>query len=218
MLANWLRSASSAAVSATVEFVTSLTNTANQSSYTFTSASLGAEGGNRRVLVTVSAGANTGPFNATNVSVAGVSASLLVSRNATTETVYSAIWLAVVPTGTTGNIVVTFNGTVSRMGIAVYAARNLTSDTPQATNTALQATNISVTGTSAGFVVGQATNNTTSAATYTWAGATEDWDTRIESALISSSASGNKTAAGPVTLSAMPSAVTTITAVSVFMG
>ena len=76
-------------------------------------------------LVAVGFGArnNTGSFLATSVSIGGVSATNAVSQNASSlpTPCTAEIWYALVASGTTAGISITFAGANSRAGIQVYS-------------------------------------------------------------------------------------------------
>jgi hypothetical protein len=91
---------------------------------TFTSRNLGAEG-RRHIVIAV------GWINADNLSsvtVAGISATQVAVAAADFGR-KSAIWIASVPTGLTGNVVLTFTGNVSTVHAGIYALYNLRSAT-----------------------------------------------------------------------------------------
>lgn len=95
----------------------------SSSSYTFASRSLGAADADRLILVCASTRANN---TISGVTVGGVTATLLV------ETTYSAngqvaIYLAAVPSGTTGDVVVSSAGTPTRCMMSAYRAVGVSS-------------------------------------------------------------------------------------------
>jgi hypothetical protein len=202
MLSHFLRAVPKGV--ATVDYVTTTNNSTNNTTYTFTAVSLGATGGNRQIIVGISSSVGNSGRTVSSVTVAGVSATSLVSRTAGgINSRLSAIFIANVPTGATGNIVVTFSGSMGRCGITVYAGRNLTSNTPQATNNTSSSSplTLSLTGTTAGFIVAQAMTQSPGE-TFTWTGLTRDNNVSIGAALTMSSASINKTSGGATTISA----------------
>ncbi len=77
------------------------TDVTNASSYTFTAADIGTANALRLVIV----GVNTQSSDPTAITIAGVSATKIVETS--TGVSRSEIWAAAVPTGTTGDIVVT---------------------------------------------------------------------------------------------------------------
>ena len=97
-------------------------------SYTFSSVSFGAEASNRSIVVGIGAGrASSGARNVNSVTIGGVTATKAIEKDspAATGSNVAAIAFAKVPTGTSGDIVVTFNGTMARCGIGVWSATDL---------------------------------------------------------------------------------------------
>lgn len=108
-------------------------DTTNTTAYTFTGQSLGAAAGDRDIVVAIGARNNaTGVVS--SVTIGGVSATLLKAiddTNAGSDLV--ELWIAAVPTGTTGDIVVNFTGTMLRCAIIVWSMTGASSITPSAT-------------------------------------------------------------------------------------
>jgi hypothetical protein len=157
---------------ATIAFVGSNINTANQASYTFSAEALGS--GIKRVIVGVFTG--NGGFNPTAVTVDGVTTQIaIVDINVTNVFITNSLI-----SSTTGDIVVTTNGTATHCGIGVWAATNVNSVTPTFTslNVAETAENVSVQA--GGIIVGIAGDFGGAASTHTWTGLTEDFDRVIE--------------------------------------
>jgi hypothetical protein len=96
----------------------SIVNTANLTTYTFTSRALGAEPavGETRYIVISTGGNQSAGTTISSVTVAGISAAQVVQSSS----VPCGIFIVEVPTGTTGNVVVTFSGGVFGAGIGVY--------------------------------------------------------------------------------------------------
>lgn len=146
-------------------------------SYTFSSQSLGTAQGDRRIVVAVMGRKETSSGEApTGVTVGGVSASLVVSQQASGDRNSASLWIAEVPSGSTGDIVVTFANTQQRCGVGWWAVYGLESST--ATDTAATATsggslNIDV---EAGGVAFGTANSGSASATFSWTGLTEDFD------------------------------------------
>jgi hypothetical protein len=99
------------------------------STHTFASLSLGAAG-RRHIVVTVG---YFGSVTVTGCTVAGVSATQLAATSVLT--VKTAIYIVSLPTGTTGNVVVTLSGVGGGCHVGVYALYNLRSATPVDTAT-----------------------------------------------------------------------------------
>jgi hypothetical protein len=204
---------------ATVDYVTSANNSTTLTTYTFSGVSLGSTGSNRQIIVGISSSTGTAGRAISSVTVAGVSATSLVFLNrGGGDSRISAIWIANVPTDTSGDIVVTFSGSMGRCGITVYAGRNLTSNTPQATNTSSTSSplTLSLTGTTAGFIVAQAMTQN-AGETFTWTGLTRNINVTVGS-LTMSSASTNRASGGSVTITAAYTGGDDTAGVSVYLG
>lgn len=160
----------------TFAYVTTLDDSSNASIYTFSNAAIGAAAAGRLVVVGVQGSGDT----ITSVTVAGVSATLM-SPSATAS---AAIFGAVVNSGTTGDIVVTWNTGQLRTGIGVWALYDLSSTTPIDADGAETGTNASrsvtldMTANSIAVVVGRRNNSTIAINT---TNATERYDTMTES-------------------------------------
>lgn len=108
-------------------------------SKTFSSVNLGTEHDSRYIVV----GVNTSLANSTKttaVSVAGVSATNVV--NQTFGTYHTSMWIAAVPTGTSGDVVVT--AAASSYHVTSVAALYLSSATPTATGWSFNDTTVEV--------------------------------------------------------------------------
>jgi hypothetical protein len=100
-----------------ISHVSNAVDAVNRTTYTFSSQALGAAAADRRIVVV--AGGGGGSIGTTSaVTVGGVSATQVAEY--TDGTNISAIWWAEVPTGTTGDVVVTFSVTKGDCGIVCY--------------------------------------------------------------------------------------------------
>ena len=107
---------------------------ADANTFTFSGKALGVAWSNRKIVVAVS-GEETGAARTiSSVTVGGVSATVVVSANAGGNTNLAALYVATVPTGTTGDIVVTWSGGVNTCAVDVYRLINSKS-TANATGT-----------------------------------------------------------------------------------
>ena len=106
----------------TFSFTASVVNAAPASpTVTFSAVSLGTASATRKIVVGVAAGGGN-VDSITSVTVATISATLVIASGGGTSA-YTELWQADVPTGTTGDIVVVSSGVDAkgRMGIGVYA-------------------------------------------------------------------------------------------------
>lgn len=110
-------------MAASVSFLQQAENTTAQTTYTFSSQSLGAADAGRYIVVCIAAragGETDGAVSA--LTIGGVSATITaqIPNNGGANTNLSAIAIAAVPTGTTGDIVVTLNFNHLRCSVAAY--------------------------------------------------------------------------------------------------
>lgn len=187
-------------------FEATLTNAAGQtapgSSFTFTNRSFGNEpvAGQRRYIAVAVAGAQNENRSITAVTIGGIAATNIVQR--TNTHIPCGVWVAEVPTGTSGNVDLTFNNDLATVGIAVVRLINpgnhLGFDTASAAH-ASGTINLSVDIPSSGFAVAVA--HAENGSTTTWTGLTEQIDTDLNSGEFFTAASGG-VAGTPVTITA----------------
>jgi hypothetical protein len=170
-----------------LSFVTSTSSTTDLSTYTFAGQSLGAEASDRKIVVAVGA-ARAAAFALNTVTVGGVTAYKLVERedNDGASEATASLWIADIPTGTTGDVVVTFSAAAARCGVAIF---RLTGSGPVSFTTLADGTDADPTGTidvpaNGGAI---AVSYTNAATTTTWTGLTERNDTTMEGAFSSAS-------------------------------
>lgn len=146
------------------------------SSRTYTAMDLGTAASDRRIIVGVGSRAASA-ITVTSVTVQGISATQIVAvANGNTN---ADIWLASVPTGTTGDVVITFSASSARQGCAVWSMTGASSGTAHDTGSSTAANptdtiNCPANGAIVGFVF-----NGTNSGTSTWTGITEDIDLDI---------------------------------------
>lgn len=191
-----------ATVPVSVSLVDSPVSTANATTYTFSGAALGAADAARKIVVGVTADPVSGSDNSiSTLTVAGVSATFVhaVYRDLTYQ---AALWEATVPTGTTGDIVVTFTGTtMAQCGLGVWRVLNAGTftDTAGVFVTSVQAADtINVPANGAAIGIGQ---NNNGAATFTWGGLTEDFDHVVEAGVHTNSGASDAFATAQTALS-----------------
>lgn len=177
-----------------LSFLQSANSTTDTNAYTFSAQNLGAEASDRYIAVTVNgrkAGATT---SISSVTIGGVTASIAVQRaNTITNTSIAGIVIAAVPTGTTGDIVVTFADTLARCAIGVYRIDNLFSATAYDTDNSVSADpSVGLNVGNPGFAIG--TGAASGTGSVTWTGLTEDYDFISETSTNFTGASLNVTA------------------------
>jgi len=165
------RPAAGSAGGKSVNWQTSATSGASGSSYTFSSQALGSAASDRYVIVSVGLGANSATVS--SMTIGGVSATSVVAASGGHHN--ASMWIANVPTGTTGDVVLTLSGSSDRATIGVWASYGLASTTAHDTgsSTARPATD-TLTTLAGGFAVGYCCNQ--DGGTVSWTNATERFD------------------------------------------
>lgn len=177
-----------------LSFLQSANSTTDTNAYTFAAQNLGTEASDRYIVVTVNgrkAGATT---SISSVTVGGVAATIAVQRvNTVTNTSVAGIAIAAVPTGATGDIVVTFADTLARCAIGAYRIDNLFSATAYDTDSSVSADpSVGLNVSNPGFAIG--TGAASGTGSVTWTGLTEDYDFISESSTNFTGASLNVSA------------------------
>jgi hypothetical protein len=191
------------------EYLTHLTSTAKTNTYTWNSVSFGAEDADRYIAIAFRSGGGgaTGPGT---ITIGGVTASVFYDSVNGGNDRYIAI--AYVPTGTTGTISVTVNGSTQGNGqVAVFRIIGLSGRTTpifehhskdDASGTSLST---SVPYTAGGVYIGFFTS-VGGAAGVTWSGMTETSDVVVDGTTPGSSALETPTSNSTTTVTATPSA------------
>ena len=151
------------------------TNTQN---HTFSSCDIGTAASDRHVVVAIFISASTAVGTISSVTIGGVSASELVTSASAEYRV--SFYIAAVPTGTTGDVVINTSKTETRFGIgvwAVYGASATAHDTGSSTADPLT-DNINIAAGGVAIGVGVSSR---SSPEYTWTNLTEDYEEVVES-------------------------------------
>ena len=169
--------------SGSFDFLSTHSSDANASSYTFSGVDIGTAATDRVVIVYVSF--QNASATISGVTIGGVTATIDVQGGGTNGNNRNGWARAVVPTGTTADIVVTaINAVPKSCGIGVYRSAGYTvtlSDTlnvPGATPLSLSG---DITAIAGGVILAGATWRDYST-TATWTGVTEDWDLQQQGA------------------------------------
>lgn len=104
-------------------FIGGLSQTLSSATATFTAADIGSATPNRMVVVRVGTRASS-TTKITGVTIGGIAARRLASTDSSALPNSAAIYGAIVPTGTTANIVISNSGTITRCAIAVSTIEN----------------------------------------------------------------------------------------------
>lgn len=158
--------------------------------YSFSGVSFGAAHARRHVLVFAGLGGTGNLFSPSAVTIGGVTATQ----------VYSQFWSAPLPTGTSGDVVISggnaFNGT-----IAVWSLYKFKSMTAVDTDGSPALPPYSINANSQGYVFGFA-RGIIGTTDVVWSGLTEDAEFTLEGGFRTAFASVRATAAGPLSVSA----------------
>lgn len=146
---------------------------------TFSSLSFG-DAASDRYLVAAFFGVGTSTVNVTNVTIGGITATQVVYAQIISD-IFRAwgFWIAAVPSGTSGDVVVTATGGRARCTMALYRLTGLSSATAVATGTddtisgGVMATSLSVN--SGDVLVGFACDNLPGTTNINWSGVTKDF-------------------------------------------
>jgi hypothetical protein len=169
----------------TLSFLTSSVDTANAAAYTFSSLSFGAADSNRVLIVSIGARRAT-DTSISSVTIGGVTATAIVTaENTGSGSDFAAIFAANVPTGTTGDVVVTFADACIRCVIGLHSTTDtggsVTAHDTSTDLTTTPSTTIDVEEGGAVVACSWASLSAGSAAV-SWTGVTEDYDTQPETA------------------------------------
>lgn len=121
-----------------VSYLTNLIDTVDATTYTFSTVSLGDADAGRKILVPLYTLKADPAATISSVTIGGVSAALVTGTNTTVATGGAShlteMWEAAVPTGTTGDIVITCSAQTVRMAGGVYRIVSGTSSSGGATS------------------------------------------------------------------------------------
>jgi len=161
-------------------FLHSATDIGNLSVYTFHDQNLGVADVGRYIIVAAMARKAGAATTITSITVGGESATIVKQvTNNITNTDIAGIAIAAVPTGTSGDIVVTFGAGMVRCAIGVYRVVGIDSATPADSGSSIaDDPTCSLDVPAGGFAIG--TGLTAKAASASWTGLTEDYDGTLE--------------------------------------
>jgi len=201
-----IEEATAVTITFTDNAVTDVNKTA-PGSYTFSGAAIGTASADRQVIVAVSLTNFPSAGTISGVTIGGVTAAFIA--RAEISTVLTEIWSAEVPTGATGDVVVSFatsNATQCGIGVwamtgAATAADGSASDTDTGTDSGTGFTlSAAITVPANGAFVAYAADEAAIwDASYVWANATEAFNEAVEPNASHSGADGNTSATVEVT-------------------
>ena len=157
-------------------------NTTSQTTYTFSSASFGSAASVRVIVVAFASRANTTGRTISSVTIGGVAATAAAVGNYSSggASDFAAIYYAELPSGTTGDVVITFSAAMLRCALQVFRMTGQDSVTPSATATDTTGDPMDgdVNVVAGGAAVGVSATGGASGGTV-WTGLTESTDTAI---------------------------------------
>ena len=197
-----------------ITFTESATSTSNLTTYTFSSLNLGTASSGRQIVV---AAFGTSSQTISTLTVGGISASLIVGRTDTSSERRVELWAAPVPTGTSGDVVVTWSGAQIRSGVGVFSMTGAlsTANDTQSDAVASGASSVSLNIPSNGGAI--AVGDSATSGLNSWTGLTERYDENVEAADYHSGASDifqNANAALTVTFTPSVSGINVMAAAS----
>lgn len=163
----------------------------NLTTYTFSALSLGVADTDRFIVVCVVASGNSAGQDISSATIGGVSADIHRTHYTANDDIVVGIVSAKVPTGTTGDVVITFDGAKQRAVASVFrcicAADNLVEYDGDTNVAPTETATVNIAADSATFGCAGDTANGTS---YTWTNLTEAYDDNRESESTFSTAYG----------------------------
>jgi hypothetical protein len=150
--------------------------------YTFASQDLGTADAGRYIVAIVHARVASGTLTLSSASIAGVSATIALQETNSSATAKSvcALVIAAVPTGTTGDVVVTFSTGALRAAIQLYRVLGIDGLTASDTATSTDSSPVGSMDIPAGGIAFAGVNNGSSSTSFAWSNLTEDVDTTLE--------------------------------------
>jgi hypothetical protein len=166
--------------------------------YTFSAQPIGSAAADRRVIVGVMGISVSGDPVLSSATIAGASADIVLQVTGAARCCVGII-IALVTTGTTGNVVLNFSVAMSRAHIAVWSCTGLSSNTAHDSDSSTADPGSNTIDTlAAGFAVGMAGTNNSS--TYSWTNLTERSDAADADGGSASGADAVSTAAGTLAI------------------
>lgn len=153
------------------DYVTAIGSGANQTAYTFSGVSIGAESASRIIVLTVNWDMGGGSPSISAITVNGISATVDVSIVALR---CAAVARVAVPTGTTADIVVTFSAGSANCVIGVFRSVGATLSVADTKTMFDNPSVVTITGQTGGIIVACA--RAYLAGVVDWTGATEKYD------------------------------------------
>ena len=181
----------------TFAYLQSASSTSDLSAYTFSSQNLGTAASNRYIVAVVASRYSSGTPTLSSVTIGGETATIVVQETSSdTAANVMGIAIALVPNGSTGDVVVTWSASALRCAVSLYRVTGLGNaiKVDSSTTTSGPDPSLSI-DVPVGFVISGAACGTGGAASTSWTGVTEDYDAMIETYLLYTTASVELTTA-----------------------
>ena len=169
---------------ASITYVTSVHSGSGSTAYTYSAVSLSVVDATRKIVVSCHAGFGTRTVS--TLTVGGISATYVGRQSGGAYSV--ELWEALVPTGASGNIVVTWSGAQNFCSIGVWAVYNAAATVTTTAISTASPLSASVAVSAGGVSIAAA--HTSDAATATWTELTENYDTRADPVTFAARMSG----------------------------
>lgn len=160
-------------------FTASAKDSTGQTTYTFSSVSVGTAADNRQVVVGVHSILGSPGITINSVTIGGISASRVVKQESGSGGRVAEFWKASVPAGTTGNIVVTASAAMLACSIGVWAVYGASTATFDTDGSNVNPASVTLSVPTGGIALGFGVSNASSTAT--WTNLTEDLDDTVQS-------------------------------------
>jgi len=190
---------SASSTAAAISFLQRTVDTSNLTTYTFSGQNLGAAASDRVIVCFALDGTGTG--TPSSVTIGGIAATLVLTPTTVRK---NTLWYATVPTGTSGDVVVTSGSAQTEMGIALWRLTGVggpydfgqSDANPGTTDISVPVGGVALAGMGDGGY---------SHTGYTWVGLTEDFDENIGVTNTNwSGASATNSTAQDLTITATP--------------
>lgn len=173
----------------TIEFGGSQVDAVARTTYTFTSVGIGTAAAGRKVVVAAANARATTTSAVSSMTIAGVSATKVVAANHDPDdTADTELWQAVVATGTTATIVVTYDLATDRCGVGTWAVYGAASAAHATATNFSDPLSASINVPEKGGCIGSV-GSANVVLTYTWTNLTENYDEVVQEGVIHSGAS-----------------------------
>lgn len=181
------------AAAATVTFTDSSVDATDATAYTFSTQSIGTAAADRKIVVAAdTAGGAASADGVSGITVGGEALTQVAATIAPLgDETQVELWQGTITTGTTADIIVTWNGAHGRCGIGVWAvtgAGAAASDTVE-DNSSTTAETGTIDVPAGGVLIAAVVHTATGTKTHVWTGPTEDYDEEVESNIGHSGAS-----------------------------